>query len=584
MAEDVKINITTKADGSGAKQAQKDVNDVGDSVEKAGAKAKKASFDFKEFATNAGLGATAMLGGIVGIASMAVKSAGEYETSQLAFTTLLGDSKKAKQEIADIQKQAVETPFNLPELIKANQLLVSAGVGAKDAQEDILNLGKAVSSTGGSSADLLRMAGNLQQIKAIGKASAQDIKQFGFAGIPIYQLLADVTGKNVDEIKDMDIGYEDLTAALSKAGQAGGRYADSFKNASESFQVKFSNLQDAIGIGMTKIANDSGLFRVVKDAISGLTEFINTTAVPQLTKFFDFLSSNPQALIVLAGIIGGLLVAAAVGFVVAFGPMIAAALAFAAAGAAIAFAFSFIAPYITQLWAVVQPFFQQTSETIRAFIQEHMPAFQAFWDVIVNLWNMSLGYLQGYWSTVWGGISQVFKGIWEIIVGALRAAFGVMTVLFGVFQGIFTGDWNKAWKTISIGFKDIWEGIKTFFSGILDAMIGLVKTFVNNFIGTINGLITGVNNISGKVPALGGVKIPLIPHLEKGTDFFSGGIALVGERGPEIVNLPRGSQVIPNNKIGGQSGAPTIYQTNYISSGIDMEIANRDLAFAIANR
>jgi hypothetical protein len=35
-----------------------------------------------------------------------------------------------------------------------------------------------------------------------------------------------------------------------------------------------------------------------------------------------------------------------------------------------------------------------------------------------------------------------------------------------------------------------------------------------------------------------------------GTDYAPGGVALVGERGPEIVNLPRGSQVVPNHKLG----------------------------------
>ena len=39
-------------------------------------------------------------------------------------------------------------------------------------------------------------------------------------------------------------------------------------------------------------------------------------------------------------------------------------------------------------------------------------------------------------------------------------------------------------------------------------------------------------------------------HFAEGTDFAPGGMALVGEKGPEIVNLPRGSQVVPNNKIG----------------------------------
>lgn len=35
-----------------------------------------------------------------------------------------------------------------------------------------------------------------------------------------------------------------------------------------------------------------------------------------------------------------------------------------------------------------------------------------------------------------------------------------------------------------------------------------------------------------------------------GTNSAPGGLALVGERGPEVVNLPRGSQVIPNHKLG----------------------------------
>lgn len=34
-----------------------------------------------------------------------------------------------------------------------------------------------------------------------------------------------------------------------------------------------------------------------------------------------------------------------------------------------------------------------------------------------------------------------------------------------------------------------------------------------------------------------------------GTDFSPGGWAMVGERGPELVNLPRGSQVVPNHKL-----------------------------------
>ena len=42
-----------------------------------------------------------------------------------------------------------------------------------------------------------------------------------------------------------------------------------------------------------------------------------------------------------------------------------------------------------------------------------------------------------------------------------------------------------------------------------------------------------------------------VPTFAGGTPFAPGGLALVGEMGPELVNLPRGSQVIPNPRLGG---------------------------------
>ena len=45
-----------------------------------------------------------------------------------------------------------------------------------------------------------------------------------------------------------------------------------------------------------------------------------------------------------------------------------------------------------------------------------------------------------------------------------------------------------------------------------------------------------------------------IAGFASGTSFAPGGVALVGEKGPELVNLPRGSQVIPNHKLGAVGG------------------------------
>jgi len=45
-----------------------------------------------------------------------------------------------------------------------------------------------------------------------------------------------------------------------------------------------------------------------------------------------------------------------------------------------------------------------------------------------------------------------------------------------------------------------------------------------------------------------------VPGFANGTRFAPGGLAKVGERGPELVNLPRGSQVIPNRELSGMGG------------------------------
>jgi hypothetical protein len=58
-------------------------------------------------------------------------------------------------------------------------------------------------------------------------------------------------------------------------------------------------------------------------------------------------------------------------------------------------------------------------------------------------------------------------------------------------------------------------------------------------------------------------KPKVLPGNAAGTDFWRGGPTWVGERGPEIVNLPRGAQVIPNHQIGGAGGRQAITITNW---------------------
>ncbi len=178
------------------------------------------------------------------VTKMGVEYNAQIETYQTALTTLTGSAEKANKIIEQVKKDAAETPFEVASLVKGNQLLISAGLSAEQARDDILALGNAISATGGGEEELSRMVVNLQQIKNVGKASALDIKQFAYAGIDVYGLLADYTGKTREEVTDLEISYEDLTGALKFASQEGGKYFNAMEKQSKTFNGQLSNLKD----------------------------------------------------------------------------------------------------------------------------------------------------------------------------------------------------------------------------------------------------------------------------------------------------------------------------------------------------
>ena len=168
----------------------------------------------------------------------------QLEQYQTALTNMLGSASAAENVLEQIKQDAARTPFDTAGLDKANELLISTGVDADSSRKVILALGDAVSATGGGNEELSRMAQNLQQIKNAGKATAADIKQFAYAGIDVYGILADYTGKSTAEVQKMTVTYDVLTAALEKASDEGGRYYNSMSTQSETLNGRMSTLTD----------------------------------------------------------------------------------------------------------------------------------------------------------------------------------------------------------------------------------------------------------------------------------------------------------------------------------------------------
>lgn len=190
--------------------------------------------------------ASKALDAAVGFVQTGIEYNAQIEKYTTGFTNMLGSAEAAQQAMGAIQEDAARTPFNVEALTQANQLLISAGENAGYSRKVIMALGDAVSATGGGNDELSRMAANLQQIANVGKASAIDIKQFAYAGINVYQVLADYTGKSVQEVQNMTISYDTLSQALIAASEEGGRYYNAMDTQSQTMNGRVSTLGDNV--------------------------------------------------------------------------------------------------------------------------------------------------------------------------------------------------------------------------------------------------------------------------------------------------------------------------------------------------
>ena len=253
---------------------------------------------------------SAALSAAEGFISSGIEYNAQIEKYNTGFTNMLGSAEAAQQVMSQIQEDAAKTPFDVESLTKANQYLISAGENASYARNTIMALGDAVSATGGGNDELNRMSQNLQQIANTGKATAADIKQFAYAGIDVYGILADYTGKSTAEVQNMTISYDLLTQALQAASEEGGRYYNSMDTQSQTMNGRVSTLKDNVkqlsglltgdlssGVGVV-IGNLKDMLVAAQEAyktdgwiglagaITGLTEPINTAK----NAFKDFAS------------------------------------------------------------------------------------------------------------------------------------------------------------------------------------------------------------------------------------------------------------------------------------------------------
>lgn len=185
---------------------------------------------------------------------------------------------------------------------------------------------------------------------------------------------------------------------------------------------------------------------------------------------------------------------------------------------------------LNALWGGISAGFQAVTN----FIQT---VFQVSSSVVMAVWSPIAGFFGGVWAQIRGIFSGVGNFFGAVFGWAANAASGALNSIIGVASGVYNAVASFFRPIGTVAGNMIGGTIR----GVVNGIIGMVQNGLNSFISMINGAAGIINKIPG-------VHIPGIPHiglprLAFGAKNYAGGVTLVGERGPELVNLPKGADV-----------------------------------------
>jgi phage-related protein len=157
-------------------------------------------------------------------------------------------------------------------------------------------------------------------------------------------------------------------------------------------------------------------------------------------------------------------------------------------------------------------------------------------DNITNTITDAKNSLYNIWTAIRADVENAWNGVKQFITDLVTR---IRDTISNAIQGAKDSVYN-IWVNLRTDVENAWNGIKTWIEnaagGLKDALLQPFKDFKNE----VGGFLSGIPGVSG----IGNV----IGHFATGTTNAPGGLAWVGENGPELVNLPSHSQVFTSDQ------------------------------------
>lgn len=393
---------------------------------------------------------------------------------------------------------------------------------------------------------------------------------------------------------------EEATAAIQRQAGEMGSLGDQASDATTLEQRRAANQQRSIktmeGLNETMltfhetmsdlagILNEYGvIFAMIQMGFQAITfaamAFGNASVKAALMAAGAFILKLVAAIGVVVLAFAALAIAAAAAFVFIIAKAI-------AAGIAMAIAFLPVTLAIGAIGLAIYGVVKFWDELVAAFewgIDKIAAAFEWSINFVVSIWHGLVAAFESGFNLIMDNLSYVgaamviFTGPIGVVAGALMLIYDNWDLLVAGFEwGI---DWvagKLTWmaELLPNAFNAILDGLKAMLKGFLTIATYAVEGFMQIAFSPLSALAEGAAGILDYIPGMGSIADGLksispariintyagqirsaIDAFKDGVTNYKGGTALVGEAGPELVTLPRGSNVITNENVNRLMGA-----------------------------
>lgn len=568
---------------SGSKQASGAIGKVGDEAERSG---KKAGIGWKGMAKWAG-GAAALYAGTRFIKS-AVGATNDLAKSTITLSRTTGMDVETSSEWAALAKErGISTKQFQMSLVKLSKTMeASRGGTAKEAQT-VKHLREQI--------DLVSKAGGKKapaELAKLGKAlvAAQDKgtkarKTLADLGVPLRAInkgdTQSVLGHVADALKRIENPAKRAALMQSLFGRSGQAMLPILMKGAAGVKELLNQQKESgnylAGKSIDQVKKNIEMQRELKRTLSGVKIQLGTALLPimvavgkvlvSLARFLTPLTRNTTLLkIALAALVIGIIaykaamLAATIAttvFEAAAAPAALAVGAIVIAIAGLAIGFYLLYKHSKTFRAIVDTVWRVVKVAFRGILA----AFKVVFDWAKKNWPLLLGILTGPIGLAVVMIIKHFDTLKHVATVAFDTVKHVASVALDwikgnwpLILGILTGPFGLAVALIVTHFDSIKKAASNAAGAIAAPFVTAFTTVKSAVRDGLNFLIRGWNSLQFKVPGIdkgpihfGGfaLGVPQIPELASGGVVRRPGMALVGERGPELLALPGGAAVAP---------------------------------------